>query len=84
MLHSGKQHVKHRKMASLREQYLKIIRRWQLGEKTPELAKEFQDLHARLLHTPDCVFDDDVNETVHEINNYIHIQALLKSTLRKT
>ena len=84
MLHSGKQHVKHGKMASLREQYLKIIRRWQLGEKTPELAKEFQDLHAKLVDTPNGVFDDDVYQTVHEINNYIHIEALLKSASRKT
>ena len=71
-------------MAWLREQYLKIVRRWELGEKTPELAKEFQDLHAKLVDTPNGVFDDDVYQTVHEINNYIHIQALLKSASRKT
>ena len=66
-------------MKTLRDQYIDVIRKWQAGEKTPELAKEFEDISAMLVDSPACMFEDDVYETVHEINNFINTERLLKS-----
>ena len=66
-------------MKSLPEQYLEIIRKWQAGENTPELAKKFEQISAMLRDAPIPVFDDDVRETVHEINNFLNTESLLRS-----
>ena len=66
-------------MKTLHEQYLDIIRQWQAGAKTPELAKRFEDISAKLVDSQATTFDDDVYETVHEINNFINTQRLLNS-----
>jgi hypothetical protein len=66
-------------MKSLLQQHIEIIRKWQGGEKTPELAKKFEDLSIMLSDSQVSTFDDDIYETVHEINNFINTERLLKS-----
>jgi hypothetical protein len=66
-------------MKSLREQYLEIIRKWQAGENTSELAKKFEQISAMLRDAPIAIFDDDVRETVHDINNFLNTETLLRS-----
>ena len=65
-------------MKSLGEQRLEIIRKWQAGEKSPELAKKFEELSAILIDSPACSFDDDIYEAVHDIINFIQTEMLLK------
>ena len=57
-----------------------IIRKWQAGEKTPELAQQFQDLSANFVDLAACKFDDADYETVHDINNYIQTQWLVAAS----
>ena len=57
-----------------------IIRKWQAGEKTPELAKQFQDLSAKLVDFEVCKLDDADYETVHDINNFIQTQWLFAAS----
>jgi hypothetical protein len=66
-------------MKTFSEEYEDIIRRWQAGEKTPELAKRFEEISAMFRDSPIPVVDEDLRETVHEINNFIHTENLLKS-----
>jgi hypothetical protein len=67
-----------------REQYIDIIRKWQAGEQTPELAKEFEKSHrAMLAEAPHSTFDRDIYETVHDINNFLQTERLLKSITPK-
>ena len=65
-------------MKSLHKQHLDLIRKWQAGEKTPELAKKFEEISEMLSDLPVSIVDEDIRETVHEINNFIHTESWLK------
>lgn len=65
-----------RRMKSLSQRDIKLIRTWQAGEKTAEIAKKFEKTSAMLSDPSMFSLDDDVAETVHEINNFIHVERL--------
>jgi len=53
-----------------------LLRKWQAGEKTPELAKQFQDLSAKLVDLRACKLEDVDYETIHDINNFLQTEWL--------
>ena len=53
-----------------------LLGKWQAGEKTPELAKQFQDLSAKLVDLRACKLEDVDYETIHDINNFIQTEWL--------
>jgi hypothetical protein len=63
-------------MKTLGEQHIEIIRKWQAGEKSPELVKNFEEISAMLADSPVCTVDDDIYEAVHEINNFLQTEML--------
>ena len=65
-----------RGMKSLPQRDVKLIRKWQAGEKTAEVAKKFEETSAMLSDSSRFSLDEDVAEIVHEINNFIHVERL--------
>ena len=65
-------------MKTLREQHIEIIRKWQAGEKSSELVKNFEEISAILADSPACTVDDDIYEAVHDINNFLQTEMLLR------
>jgi len=50
------------------ERQLDLVRRWQKGENTVELAQEFEKLSLEMISThPFVSYEQDVYDTMHEI-----------------